>query len=66
MRLALVLLARGFVWREVLTIVQPATLLRWHREMFRLLWRSRSCSGRPRLPAELQRVIAEMARGNPT
>jgi hypothetical protein len=30
-RLALVLLARCFTWREVLTIVQPATLLRWHR-----------------------------------
>lgn len=33
LRLRLVLLARGFAWREALTIVQPATLLRWHRGM---------------------------------
>jgi len=65
-RLALVLLARRFAWREALTIVQPATLLRWHREMFRLLWRWRSRPGRPRLPADLQRLIAAMARSNPT
>ncbi len=37
LRLTLVLLARCFAWREALTIVQPATLLRWHREAFRLL-----------------------------
>jgi len=65
-RLALVLLARRFAWREALTIVQPATLLRWHLEMFRLLWRWRSRPGRPRLPADLQRLIAAMARSNPT
>jgi putative transposase len=39
LRLALVLLARCFAWWEALTIVQPATLVRWHREGFRLLWR---------------------------
>ena len=65
-RLALVLLARGFAWREALTIVQPATLLRWHRQAFRLLWRWRSRSGRPRLPADLPRLISAMARSNPT
>lgn len=32
LRLTLVLLARRFAWREALTIVQPATLLRWHRD----------------------------------
>jgi putative transposase len=66
MRLALVLLARCFAWRAALTIVQPATLLRWHREAFRLLWRSRSRPGRPRLPADPQRLIAGMARSTPT
>jgi hypothetical protein len=39
LRLTLVLLARWFAWREALTIVQPGTLLRWHREAFRLFWR---------------------------
>jgi len=66
LRLTLVLLARWFAWREVLTIVQPGTLLRWHREAFRLFWRWRSRPGRPRLPAELQRLIAAMARDNPS
>lgn len=66
LRLTFVLLARWFAWREALTIVQPATLLRWHREAFRLFWRWRSRPGRPRLPAELQRLIAAMARENPT
>jgi hypothetical protein len=47
MRLGLVALARCVAWREALTIVRPATLLRWHREGFRLLWRWRSRPGRP-------------------
>jgi transposase InsO family protein len=66
MRLGLVLLAQCFAWRKAVTIVQPATLLRWHREAFRLLWRWRSRPGRPRLPGELQCLIAAMARDNPS
>ncbi len=65
-RVSLVLLARCFAWREALTIVQPATLLRWHRNAFRLVWRWRSRPGRPRLPPELQQLIAAMARDNVT
>ena len=65
-RLGLVLLAQCFAWREVLATVQPATLLRWHREAFRLLWRWRSRPGRPPLPTDLQHLIAAMARSNPT
>jgi putative transposase len=65
-RLALVLLARCCAWREALTIVQPATLLRWHRGAFRLFWSWRSRPGRPRLPPDLQRLIAAMARDNLT
>jgi hypothetical protein len=66
MRLALVLLARCFAWRETLTIVQLATLVRWHRQAFHLLWRWRSQPGRPRLPAEFQQLIAATARDNLT
>jgi putative transposase len=66
LRLALVLLARCFPWRGALIIVKPATFLRWHRGAFRLLWRWRSRPGRPRIPADLQRLIAAMARDNPT
>jgi putative transposase len=66
LRLTLVLLARYFAWREALTIVQPATLLRWHRNAFRFFWRWQSRPGRSRLPAELQHVIATMAQDNPS
>src|SRR5262249_57982809 len=39
----LVLLAsRVRAWRQALLIVQPETLLRWHRTGFRLFWRWRS------------------------
>jgi hypothetical protein len=34
-------------------IVQPETVVRWHREGLRLYWRARS--GRPRIPRELRR-----------
>jgi len=66
LRLTPVILARCFAWRDALTIVQPATLVRWHRNAFRLFWCCRSRPGRPRLPAELQQLIAAMARDNVT
>src|SRR5215471_9953967 len=65
-RFALLWLARWFDWRQALVIVQPATLLRWHREGFRLFWRWKSRPGRPPIPGELQALIRHMARDNPT
>ena len=65
-RLALVWLGRWFDWRQALVIVQPATLLRWHRQGFRLFWRWKSRRGRPPIPADLQALIRQMARENPT
>ena len=66
-RLTLVLLSSLFAWRRALTIVQPDTFIRWHRKGFRLFWRWKSKPrGRPRVPAELQKLIVEMANGNPT
>ena len=42
-RLLLVLLARvNTAWRDALHLVQPDTLLRWHRDLFTLVWRRRS------------------------
>src|SRR6266851_8550067 len=41
-RIALVLLARLLDWRSILAVVQPDTLIRWHRQGWRLIWRSRS------------------------
>src|SRR6058998_3504483 len=65
-RLALVWLARWCDWRQVLTIVQPATCTRWHRQGFRLFWQWTSRAGRPRIPADLQAFMRRMARDNVT
>ena len=66
-RIALVLLSRLIDWRAVLTIVQPDTLIRWHRRGFRLFWRWKSrAPGRPPLPPDVQQLIAAMARANVT
>jgi putative transposase len=35
-RIVLVLLSRLFNWRDALVVVQPRTLVRWHRQGFRL------------------------------
>src|SRR4030095_7744792 len=42
--------------------VRPETLVRWHRDLFRLFWRLKSRrGGRPRIPTDVRRLIAEMA-----
>jgi hypothetical protein len=53
-------------WREHLSIVTPETVVRWHRQGWRLFWRwkSRSQGGRPHLGAEVQDLIATMSRDN--
>src|SRR6266849_6472815 len=66
-RSALVALSWLIDWRRILTVVKPDTLIRWHRKGFQLFWRWKSRPrGRPRLPVELQRLIAEMAAANRT
>jgi putative transposase len=66
-RMLLVLLARLVrTWQQALLIVQPDTLLRWHRELFRLYWkrRSKASSHKPKVAAETIALIREMAREN--
>jgi putative transposase len=65
-RIVLVLLSRLFHWREALVVVQPQTLVRWHRQGFRLFWRWKSRPGRPPIPVELRQLIREMAVSNPS
>jgi putative transposase len=63
----LVLLAsRLRSWSQALVIVQPATVLRWHRQGFRLFWRRKSAprSGTARIPAETVALIRRMAAEN--
>jgi putative transposase len=66
-RALLVLLASQVrAWRQALLIVQPATLLRWHRAGFRLVWRWRSTprSRQPRVSQHTVDLIQRLAREN--
>lgn len=51
---------------NVATIVQPETIIRWHRAGFRLYWRwkSRSRGGRPKVSMEIRRLIRGMSLAN--
>jgi hypothetical protein len=55
-RFTLARVSRLFRWLDVLVIVKPDTLIRWHRKGFRLFWKwkSRPC-GRPRVPLDLRK-----------
>ncbi len=66
-RLLLVLLARMVrTWKQALCLVQPETLLRWHRELFRLFWKhkSKAHSRKLRLSLETISLIKQMAANN--
>jgi len=68
-RALLVFLAsRIRAWRSALLIVQPTTLLRWHRQLFRWHWHRRSRAvapaHRPPLAPETVTLIQEMAAAN--
>lgn len=53
-------------WKNALLIVKPDTLLRWHRQGFKLFWRqkSRGQARKPRLSAETVALIKQMALEN--
>ena len=53
-------------WTDVLHIVQPATVIRWHRQGFRHYWRWKSRRrGRPRIGGETRPLIRTMCLANP-
>jgi hypothetical protein len=67
-RLLWVLLQRCWSdWQRVLVIIQPRTVLGWHRLGFRLFWRwkSRIRTGRPCLDPQLVTLIGQMWLANP-
>jgi hypothetical protein len=67
-RLFLVQLYRWFPSiLKVLAIVQPETVIRWHRAGFRSYWRwkSRARGGRPAIEADLRALIRQMRIDNP-
>jgi len=55
-------------WRGALVLVQPATVVGWHRRGFRTYWRwkSRARGGRPRIDPSVQNLIRHMWKSNPT
>ena len=66
-RMLLVLLAKmARNWKQALFIVQPETLLRWHRHGFKLYWKHKSSasSAKPKISAEIISLIKEMVRDN--
>jgi len=64
----LVLLARLIPgWSHALLLIKPETVLRWHREWFRLFWRRKSRSvglREPRLAPDVIALIRRMAAEN--
>src|SRR6201993_3367660 len=52
---------------QVITVIRPETLVRWHRAGFRHYWRwkSRCLGGRPQIGAELRALIRRMSIENP-
>ena len=53
-------------WKEALKIVQPDTVLRWHRDLFRWVWKRKSKPkgkpGRPSLDKDIVALIKQIAR----
>jgi putative transposase len=66
-RILLVLLARAVrTWRQALLLVQPETLLRWHRQSFRFFWKytSKTVARQPKVSVKTIELIKDMARNN--
>src|SRR5262245_57429563 len=54
-------------WRDALIIVKPDTVIKWHREGFRLYWRwkSKASIGRPPIDKEIRELIRRISLENP-
>jgi transposase InsO family protein len=55
-------------WAEVVSIVQPETVIRWQRTGFKLFWTWKSRGrgpGRPAVALEVQALIRRMSEANP-
>ena len=56
-------------WKSTLIIVKPETVVKWHRQKFKLYWRRKSQAGtvgRPKISQEIRDLIRQMSRENPT
>ena len=54
-------------WDRALAIVQPETVVRWHRQGFKAFWRKKSARGpgRPRKDPEIRKAILQIKKENP-
>ena len=55
-------------WRNAVLIVQPDTVVRWHKKAFKLCWTRKSRSGRrgrPSVDPEVKALVLQMADANP-
>jgi hypothetical protein len=54
-------------WRSALALIQPATVLKWHREGYRRHWRrrSRGPGGRPKIPRSHIYLIRRISSDHP-
>ena len=52
---------------DALAIVEPQTMIRWHRAGFRAYWRwkSKPGGGRPKTPLEVRHLIRDISLANP-
>ena len=52
---------------DALTVIRPATVIRWHRAGFRAYWRwkSRPRGGRPRMSHEIRQLVRDLSLANP-
>lgn len=61
--------ALGKLLSDVITIVQPATLLKWHRQLVSKKWdysyRRNLQPGRPPIAAAVKKLVVQLARENP-
>jgi len=61
-------LSKGLLnnWKDNLVIVKPETVIKWHRQGFKLLWRikSKRSGGRERINFETRKLIIQLAQEN--
>ncbi|TET49418.1 MAG: helix-turn-helix domain-containing protein, partial [Anaerolineales bacterium] len=51
-------------WRKFAHVMQPDTVVAWHRGVARLIWRWKSRPGRPAVSREMQALICRLSKEN--